>query len=228
MSSKNWLVTGCSRGIGLEFVKQLLERKHSVFAVVRDLKSAGALLALNPTRVFQADVSSTESLSRLARELGDETALDVLVNNAGAYLGAEEAFEKLSFPEIERSFSVNTLGPMRTAQALLPLLKKSAEPRLINITSLMGSIADNSSGGSYGYRMSKAALNMFTKCIAVDCPWLVSAALHPGWVKTDMGGPQAPTQVGDSVRGMLQTIGKLHARHSGGFFEGETGERLEW
>ena len=116
---------------------------------------------------------------------------------------------------------------MRVTRAFLPHLRQSAQPKLIHITSLMGSIADNESGGYYGYRMSKAALNMFNKSFAIDYPEVISLVVHPGWVKTDMGGPQAPLPPEIAVRGILSVVNRATTKQTGKFFDYE-GNELPW
>src|SRR5262249_2933625 len=122
---------------------------------------------------------------------------------------------------------VNSVVPFEMTQALLPYLKKSKQPKVIHITSLMGSIEDNSSGGYYAYRASKAALNMINKSLTRDHSWLTSVVMHPGWVQTDMGGPQAPTSTRDSAQGIWQVINGLGSEKSGHFYDFK-GKELPW
>jgi NAD(P)-dependent dehydrogenase (short-subunit alcohol dehydrogenase family) len=223
------IVTGASRGIGAEFVSQLLEAGYEVHAVTRNADRLRA--AVNggngpALRIHSIDLEEKEGPSRLAGAL-EGRPVDLLVNNAGIYLEANESFEQIDFEEVRRSFEVNTLIAARVCQTLLPSLKKAPSAKVAQITSLMGSIADNDSGGSYAYRMSKAALNMFNKCFAKDYPKLTAIVLHPGWVKTDMGGAQAPVTPEASVRGMLQVIKKAGVKDSGKFFDYE-GDELPW
>ena len=116
---------------------------------------------------------------------------------------------------------------MLVTQALLPCLERAAAPKVVNISSLMGSIEDNSSGGTYAYRMSKAALNMFTKTFAVDFPKIATLTMHPGWVKTDMGGANAPTEKTESVKGLLKVILASSLKNTGQFIDYE-GDKLPW
>lgn len=125
------------------------------------------------------------------------------------------------------SFRINSVAPLMIVRALQPQLKKSKHPKTIQITSLMGSIADNQSGGSYAYRASKAALNMITKTLAQDEKWLICAVVHPGWVQTQMGGPEAPTPVEESAHGIWKVIQELKSSDSGVFIDYE-GDRLPW
>ena len=227
-----YLITGAGRGIGLELTRQLLEKGNEVVAVVRDPAKAKELQTLarkheGPLRILSADVTREADVETVAREVGKSGAIDVLINNAGAYLDGDDDFRKLDLEKVAQSFAVNSIGPMRVTQALLPMLEKSKAPKAVHITSLMGSIGDNGSGGSYGYRMSKAALNMFMKCFANDFPSITSLVMHPGWVQTDMGGKAAPLSVQDSARGILEVVEKATREDTGRFFDYE-GDELPW
>jgi NAD(P)-dependent dehydrogenase (short-subunit alcohol dehydrogenase family) len=227
-----YVITGAGRGIGLELTRQALERGVEVVAVVRDPAKSKELQTLarereGLLRLVQADVTQWADVETLAREVSKSGSIDVLINNAGAFLDGEDDFRNLELNKVARSFEVNSIGPMRVTQALLPLLEKSKDPKVVHITSLMGSIADNSGGGSYGYRMSKAALNMFMKSFANDFPAITTLVIHPGWVQTDMGGSQAPVHVRDSAKGILDVIGKATRKESGRFFDYE-GDELPW
>ena len=227
----NYLITGTSRGIGLEMTKQLLAKGYTVFAVARNPDKADALQRLKhdyseQLKIFKADVNSDEQVASLARDLGAETRLDVLINNAGVY-GSGGTFEGQSLKDVEQTLLNNAVSPMRVTRALLPQLKNSTSAKVVHITSLMGSIGDNTSGGAYGYRMSKAALNMFHKTFAVEYPAITSLTIHPGWVRTDMGGSEAPTEVDGSARGILAVIERATNGDSGKFFDYE-GDVLPW
>ena len=136
-------------------------------------------------------------------------------------------FAELATKDLVKMFDVNAVGAVRVTQSLLPALLKSERPIVANISSKMGSISDNTGGGHYGYRMSKAAMNMFNKSLAVDFPKLIAVCFHPGWVQTEMGGKAAPTSVGESVSGLGELIDKLEPKHSGRFFD-FNGEELPW
>ena len=228
---KVWFITGASRGIGLEFCRQLLSRGQQVIAACRNPDGARELWELKSDyksrfQYLALDVTDEKSVAEMARHL-DGVAIDVLINNAGVLRGAEENFANVSFSDVARSFDVNTLGPMRVTRALLPMLKLSKTPAVIHITSKMGSIADNTSGGYYGYRMSKTALNMFNKSFALEFPEITSVVMHPGWVKTEMGGAAAPLEADGSVAGMIQVIESLKLKDSGTFREYSGGE-IAW
>ncbi len=171
-------------------------------------------------------MNSDSDLAEVAIAVANQSAIDVLINNAGIY-GRAHGLEALELKQVEEVLLTNAVAPMRVTRALIPSLKKARQPKVVHITSLMGSIADNESGGSYGYRMSKAALNMFSKTLSVDFPEFISLVIHPGWVKTDMGGKDAPLEIRDSARGILTVIEKSTPQHSGRFFDYE-GEELPW
>lgn len=221
------VVTGTSRGLGAEFVRQLLDQGYEVHAVSRKGgKSSTAFL-----KTHEIDLESKEGPRSLAGAL-EGRPITLLINNAGVFLDDSEVpFAKLDFEVLRKSFEVNTLIAGRVCQALLPNLEKASStqsrPKVVQITSLMGSIADNTGGGYYGYRVSKAALNMLNKSFAIDHPFLTAIVLHPGWVKTEMGGSEAPTLPADSVRGMLKVIDRATEQDSGKFFDFE-GDTVPW
>ena len=138
-------------------------------------------------------------------------------------------FQDMDWDDVGRFFDVNSIAPARIAQQLLPNLRAAETRKVVNITSRMGSIGDNTSGDAYGYRASKAALNMATHSLALDlrAQGVTAVVLHPGWVATDMGGPSAPLQAPESVRGMRQVIEGLTLSESGGFFD-FSGARIPW
>jgi NAD(P)-dependent dehydrogenase (short-subunit alcohol dehydrogenase family) len=221
-----WLVTGANRGIGLEMVRQLTARGDTAIATARKPEEAGALRELG-VKVLALDVADAASVRGMREQLGD-TAIDVLVNNAGVG-GPGRVLADLDLEAVRRTIDVNTLGPMRVTQALLPNLRAGQGKRVAHITSLMGSIADNGSGGAYGYRASKAALNMFNKSLSLELgpAGFVCVVLNPGWVQTDMGGQHAPTPVADSVRGLLRVIDALVPADNGTFINHDA-RRLPW
>lgn len=223
------LVTGAGRGIGLEFVRQLLAAKKNVVAWVRDTQKATELMALqkqNPAQltVQTVDVTNDDSIKKAVSQL---TSLDLVINNAGVLLDGSDKFASLPIEKLKQTFEVNVYGPMRVAQHTLPLLQKSTSPVLATISSKMGSIEDNTSGGYYAYRMSKTAVNMFTKSFSVDFPKIKTLALHPGWVQTDMGGAGATTTPQQSVTGLLRTLLEPQKYKTGSFVNFE-GDILPW
>ncbi|MES3037446.1 MAG: SDR family oxidoreductase [Bdellovibrionota bacterium] len=225
------VVTGTSRGIGLEMTRQLLTSGHNVFALARaPLKSFG-LMELKEKfhaklTVSTVDVANDAHVREFAQSLDGGTIIDTVINNAGIY-GEDATFEELSLDEVQRTIAVNAVAPMRITRALLPFLTKATNPKLIHITSLMGSIADNNGGSHYGYRMSKAALNMFNKSFSIDYPEITSMVVHPGWVKTDMGGSAAPLEIKDSAMGILALVEKATRDDNGKFFDYK-GKSLPW
>jgi NAD(P)-dependent dehydrogenase (short-subunit alcohol dehydrogenase family) len=226
-----WMITGANRGIGLEFCKILLARGETVVAASRNPDGARDLWELAADfkgrfRSVKLDVSDAKSVAACASELGDQT-IDVLVNNAGILNGEGESLNVLKFEEVAKTLEVNTIGPMRVSRAFLPMLMKAKEPKLVSISSRMGSLADNKSGGHYAYRMSKTALNMFHSNFAIEFPKIASAALHPGWVQTDMGGSQAPLVPHDSAESLIKVIDGLATNKSGSFLN-YNGEPLPW
>jgi len=218
---KKILITGANRGIGLELCRQLAGRGDEVVAVCR---VAGKQLKALSLRVIEGvDVSAAESVRGLQTQAGIE-GLDWLINNAGIL--SVEGLESLDFDAMERQFQVNTLGPLRVTAALLPKLGPGSKVGII--TSRMGSIEDNTSGGYYGYRMSKAAVNMAGMSLAHDLRErrVAVALLHPGMVATDMTGGRGVTPE-QSAGGLIKRMDSLAMTDSGGFWHAE-GERLPW
>jgi NAD(P)-dependent dehydrogenase (short-subunit alcohol dehydrogenase family) len=213
------IVTGANRGIGLEFVRQLLERGDEVEAAVRDPAGATAL------RELGAKAGGRLRVRAFARELGD-APVELLVNNAAVYGGNRQRVDDLDFDDVLRTFEINALGPLRLTVAVLPLLRKAKGAKIVHLTSGMGSIADNSSGGYYAYRMSKAALNMASKSLSIDLhrAGVASVVINPGWVQTDMGGPGATTTPRDSVAAMLKRVDALTPEQNGAFLNWKGGE----
>lgn len=216
--TRHVVVTGANRGIGLGLVRLLASRGERVTGTARDLDGAGALRATG-ARVLPLDVTSTESVASLARALGDEP-VDALVNNAGAAARWGGGVEGVDLDECARLFRVNALGAIAVTQALLPHVRRGVGRTILHVTSMMGSIGDNTSGGSYGYRMSKAALNMASRSMAIDLRGerISSFVVHPGWVKTDMGGPGATVEVDDCVAGIAALLDGDAMARSGRFF----------
>lgn len=222
------LITGTNRGIGLEFVKQFLTREDTVLATCRDMGSATELRQLkNDTRklhIFELDVSSQKSMEDLTLQLAGH-AIDIFINNAGVYGPRDSTFGKVSANEWAKVLQVNAKAPMILTQLLIDNLRDGSDKKLLYITSKMGSIDDNKGGGSYVYRSSKAALNAVVKSISVDLrdSGFSVAVLHPGWVQTDMGGPNALIAVTTSVSKMIDVIDNLNFHNSGSFFNYDGG-----
>ena len=222
------LITGASRGLGLEFCKQYAAEGWQVLAVAETRRRPANWPIFLKCRVFPLDVSDFAQIDNLAAQLQD-TAIDVLINNAGVYGGPHHGFGQLDYTAWTRTLTVNTQAPVKMAEAFLPHLKRGDKKLLVSISSQMGSIADNSSGGSILYRTSKAALNAAMKSIAIDLKdqGIGVLVLHPGWVKTDMGGPNALIDAQESVAGMRNVIARFTLAQSGSFLKYD-GSTLPW
>ena len=232
MSVRHCLVTGANRGLGLEFVRQLLARGDRVVATCRH---PGKATALNPLaggfpgrlHVLPLDVADPKSIAELARELPLVCeSLELLVNDAGV-LHSGERFGSVSAANLDDSFCTNARGPLLLVQALAPLLADGA--RVANITSELGSIAALTRFGTPSYNISKAAQNMATALLAkaLAARGIIVLALHPGWVQTDMGGSGATLTPAQSVQGLLQVIDGATLQSSGQFFDWH-GDALPW
>jgi len=215
------LVTGANRGIGLELTRLLVARGDEVVAACR--ASSPELDALGVRVETDVDLAD-DALGGLPARLGDLT-LDLLVNNAGVMTW--EDLGHLDLDAIRHQLEINALGPLKLTAALRPNLRRGA--RIALITSRMGSIADNESGGAYGYRISKAALNMAGACLALDLrrDEISVALLHPGWVRTGMTRGNGNIEPAESAAGLLARIDELSLENSGGFWHAE-GQTLPW
>lgn len=227
------LITGANRGIGLAFARSFMADGWRVHACCRHPDKAQELRRVaessdGVTGLHRLDVTDGLKVASLARELIDEP-IDVLINNAGVMGPRDAAFGKIDYDEWLPVFAVNVLGPMRLAERFADHVSKSQRKLIVNISSRMGSIADNSSGGSYIYRSSKAALNMISKSMANDLAerGITVVAFHPGWVRTDMGGRGAAITPQESVDGMRAVIGRITPSDSGKFFNFD-GRELPW
>ncbi len=224
-----FLITGANRGLGLEYTQQLLAQKHKVIAWARKPETSKDLKALQEKYADQlvieyVDVNSYEEIKKAAQKI---TALDVLINNAGVLLDGSIDLESLTPEILNKTFQTNVFAPIFVTQQVLPVLSKSINPLVVHMSSLMGSISDNSSGGYYAYRMSKTALNMFSKSLSHDFPKIKTICLHPGWVQTDMGGPNAPTQKSKSIEGLLKIILNPEKFETGSFIN-FSGKEIAW
>ena len=227
------LITGANRGLGLEFACQYTAAGWRVFACCRNPAGAAELQAAaqgsdGRTTVHALEVADHARIAALAEELRDEP-IDVLLNNAGIYGPNNMQFSHIDYAAWANVFAVNVLAPMRMIECFIEHVARSDKKRIINISSLMGSIARDTSGKHYLYRSSKAALNMVVKSLAFDLRdrGVVVVSLHPGWVRTDMGGPDADLAPAESVRGMVQVIDWLGAWDSGKFLSYD-GSELPW
>lgn len=216
------LVTGANRGIGLELARQYAAAGWSVIGTARRPDAADDLRELD-VRMVQLDVTDQASVDRMADELSG-VAIDVLINNAGI-LPDTGSIDDLDIDTYTQILNVNTIGPVRVTQALMPNLRAGDMKKILNTSSGLGSIA-GSSGGYFGYRESKAALNMFTVTLARDlaADGFTCVVMNPGWVRTDMGGPGAPTSVKESASGIRSVISNITPDDTGTFwnFQGGT------
>ena len=225
------LITGANRGLGLEFVRQYAASGSRVLATARNPSQAKELAALargnDQISVHALDVSADQSVRALATELGDQP-IDILLNNAGYWGGDRQRFGQIDYASALETYNINTLGPLRVAEAFAEHVARSERKLLVAVTSGMGSISD-SSGGSYAYRASKAALNMSFHNLGLDLKsrGIIAVVINPGWVQTDMGGKHAPTTVQDSISAMRRVFEGLTLADSGNFLNYKGGT-LGW
>ena len=225
------LVTGANRGIGLEFVRQYAQDGWHVIACCRNPNAATKLQCLNSQfpqhlRVYALNMIDHVQIEQLSETLSTET-IDLLINNAGVYSPEHgDAFGATDYAAWLYVFQVNSMAPLKMAEAFIQQIARSEFKTIVTITSKMGSIADNRGGGSYIYRASKAAVNIVMKSLSIDldAQQINAVLLHPGWVKTDMGGASALISVEQSVTGMRHIIRNLTLKDSGKFyaFDGQT------
>ncbi len=216
------VITGANRGIGLELVRQYLAREDDVVAVCRS--PSHGLAALAAEVVSNVDLTSDDSPQRVIAALAGRR-VDVLVNNAGVL--SDESLDDLDFDRIRHQLEVNALAPLRLTAALQELLGTGSKVAIV--TSRMGSIDDNTSGGRYGYRMSKAAVNMAGRSLAHDLRPRGTAVviLHPGFVRTGMTAHQGLVDAHEAAAGLIARIDELTLETSGRFFHAN-GEPLPW
>ncbi|MHB1301368.1 MAG: SDR family oxidoreductase [Burkholderiales bacterium] len=227
---KTVLITGASRGIGLEFSRQYAMDGWRILACSRS-PSPGLekLSAQYPERVkmHALNVADHEEIDRLGKLLSEDS-IDLLINNAGIYPDSG-GFGHTDYEKWMQAFNVNTMAPLRMAEAFVRQVASSSLKTVATLTSKMGSLSDNDSGGEYLYRTSKAAANMVVKSLSIDLKpsGITAVALHPGWVKTDMGGPSALISVEKSVSGMRQVLAKITIADSGKFIAYD-GMEIPW
>lgn len=224
------LITGANRGIGLEFARQYAEAGWKVIACCRDLKQAADLQELADTypdiKAYPLDVADFAAIEALAADLKG-VKIDVLINNAGVYPHSD-----LNHADPEQwlhAFKVNSMAPFKMAAAFTPHIAASQLKKLVTLSSKMGSLDDNTSGGSYIYRTSKVAANMVMKSLAIDLQafGISVAVLHPGWVQTEMGGPGALIDTRASVSGLRKVIEQLNLDNTGRFIAYD-GKVINW
>jgi NAD(P)-dependent dehydrogenase (short-subunit alcohol dehydrogenase family) len=225
------LITSANRGLGLEFVRQYAADSWRIFAACRDPDAADDLHKLARTSaitVFPMDVTDLSSVRRAAANLNDES-IDVLVNSAGIIGKPGQRTGNIDYESWAQVLNVNTMGPLRVTAAFVEHVARSERKVVVTISSGLGSIADNTSGGSIPYRSSKAAVNMAMRSAAIDlAPRGIACVLvNPGWVKTDMGGPGAPLTPSESVAALKRLIATFGMAHSGKFFHYD-GREYAW
>jgi NAD(P)-dependent dehydrogenase (short-subunit alcohol dehydrogenase family) len=234
---ETFLITGANRGLGLELVRSLVARPDTfVVAAIRSNTAPDLLdiAAQYPDRLLitPMDVTDQESILAAAAVVSRKVpCLDVLINNAAGHPPArEQSFEAVTHDQMMEVFEMNAVGPLLVVQAFLELLKRSPRPRIINISSERGSLAWQAGhGGYYSYSLGKAGLNMLTRLLAVDlAPYSVTTiSIHPGWMRTKMGGASAMLSPAESARGILELTHQLTPGQNGGFYQWD-GEAHPW
>ncbi|GAB0096790.1 uncharacterized protein DMENIID0001_123560 [Sergentomyia squamirostris] len=247
---KSVLITGCNRGLGLGlvkcFVRNHLETPKFLLATVRNVDKAEELKSLarehSNIHILEIDLTNFNEYDTFAKkveEIVKDDGLNVLFNSAG-FSPKSTRLPATKMTDLLDCFNINSVAPVMLTKALLPLLKRASiansalplGPRkacVVNMSSVLGSIASNDSGGLYAYRMSKAALNMATKSMSLDLrdDKIMAVCLHPGWVRTDMGGSKAPLDVDTSTKGMLKVVSELKPDQNGKFLQFD-GKEIEW
>ena len=228
----NVLVTGANRGLGLGFVTNYLGKNVNVVSTTRDIESSRELLALKERfpdnlEIFELDLLKESAGDTLANFLG-ERPIDILINNAGVG-STNQHFEAVSPKPWLEVLKVNLIAPLMITQSIINNVKKGSDKKIYFLSSQLGSIGDNASGGMYIYRSSKTGLNQVVKSLSVDLKpqGITVVSLHPGWVKTDMGGPNAPVSIDESIEGMMQVIDSTDIRDTGRFLNYD-GKELPW
>ena len=226
------LITGTNRGIGLEFVKHYLKNNEKVIATCRNKNSAKDLLELENTTsnlsLLELDVSKPNSIDEFTSKIANQP-IDTFINNAGVFGPRNIEFGNFNAKEWLDVFNINTIAPLLITQKILKNLRLGKNKKLAFISSKVGSIEDNTGGGMYIYRTSKTALNQVIKSLSIDLKEenFIVVALHPGWVQTDMGGPNALIDTKTSVKGMTEVIDSLVIKNSGRFYNYD-GSSIPW
>ncbi len=221
------LITGANRGIGLAMASTFSEAGYSVIGTARRPEAATALHRV-AVSVVPLDVTDPESVSALAQQLGGKP-IDILINNAGMVSREAAEFADVDIEKLLTEYQVNALGPLRVTQALLPNIMAGKRKTVANISSMMGSMELNTFGCCMGYRASKAALNSFTKTLAVDMSGnaTIFVVLHPGYVKTDMNNGAGNITAAESAAGLYTVITGLDETDDGKFFNFD-GKPMPW
>lgn len=219
---KTAVITGANRGIGLALAQQLSEKGWDIIAICRS--ETPEIEEIASMVISGIDITDPEQLKQVKTIIGEQQ-IDLLINNAG--LLADEQLGSINYDSIREQFEINALAPLQVTESLLPNMVEGS--KIANITSRMGSIADNDSGGRYGYRASKAALNAFGKSLAEDLKTrgIAVAMLHPGWVQTRMVNFSGLISTQESASGLIERIDQLSLANTGGFWH-TNGETLPW
>ena len=226
------LITGTNRGIGLEFVKHYIKNNEKVIATCRNRNSAKDLLELENTTnnlsLVELDVSNPNSINNFTSKIAG-LPIDTFISNAGVSGPKNIEFGNFDAKEWLDVFNINTIAPLIITQKILKNLRLGKDKKLVFISSKVGSIEDNTSGGMYIYRTSKTALNQVIKSLSIDLKEdnFIVVALHPGWVQTDMGGPNALIDTKTSVKGLIEVIDNLTPKNSGKFYNYD-GSPIPW
>jgi NAD(P)-dependent dehydrogenase (short-subunit alcohol dehydrogenase family) len=224
------LITGTNRGIGLEFARQYAADGWNVIACCREPQTASALLELACTykniQILQLDVSDFSAIDALALQLKDQK-IDVLINNAGVY--PDSILNHVNYDDWMTAFKINSMAPLKMAEAFLLHISASQLKKIATLSSKMGSLSDNTSGNSYIYRSCKTSVNMVMKSLAIDVKsnGIAVVTLHPGWVLTSMGGPNALIDTQTSVTGLRNVISHLNLNNTGKFIAYD-GKEIAW
>lgn len=222
------LITGANRGIGLALTKEFLQQGFSVLATSRTpSKELQALMSFGDLSIHSLDVTDENSVTALAAQLGTQR-IDILFNNAGIFGPQTQTLESCATEDWLKAFAVNSIAPFNVSKAFLPHLKKSARPRILTITSQLGSL-HYPVVGYYAYCSTKAAANQVTRILAAELKpqGIIVCPLHPGWVKTDMGGSNAEITPEESAKGLVKLASELTLEQSGQFLTWE-GKLHEW
>jgi len=227
------LITGANRGLGFEFARQYLADGWQVYAACRNPQSASELRRLadasdDKLQILALDVIEPVSVQAAAAKL-DGQAIDLLLNNAGIGGPRGQSVGNIDYEAWAKVLDVNTMGPLRVSEAFVDHVAQSERKLIVTITSGMGSLADNTSGGAYAYRSSKAAVNMVMRSLAIDLAprGIACVVINPGWVLTDMGGPHATLTTAESVKKLRRLIETLGPGQSGKFFNYD-GREYAW
>jgi NAD(P)-dependent dehydrogenase (short-subunit alcohol dehydrogenase family) len=223
------LITGANRGLGLEFVRQYADNNWKVIATCRDPESAKDLYDIQGDKeILPLDVTNFEAIEQTSELLRSEK-IDVLLNNAGVYDSDKNGLGKTNFDDWTKMLRINTIAPLKIVESFISQVVSSKRKVIVSISSLLGSLSANDTGGQYAYRSSKSALNSVNKSLSIDLArkGIISIVISPGWARTDMGGPNAAVDPIDSVSGIRRVINNLKPEDSGKFFNYD-GSNIDW